>query len=50
MVDEPSKSQTFVFKKVAHPGAPGQDQLGDILDNLGLVLGRQSTKPFRKTL
>ena len=31
---------TFVFKEIAHLCAPGQDELRDIFDDLGLVLGR----------
>lgn len=41
---------TFVLEEVAHPGPSRQDQLGNILDNLGLVLGRQSGKPLGQAL
>lgn len=42
--------QTFILKEVAHARAAGQDQLRDILDNLGLVLGGQSGEPFGQAL
>jgi hypothetical protein len=41
---------TFVLKEIAHPGPTGQDELGHIFDNLGLLLGRESRKPFGKAL
>lgn len=41
---------TFVFEEVAHARAPGQDDLRDILDDLGLLLGRESRKPFGQAL
>jgi hypothetical protein len=43
------KERTFVLKEIAHPGATGQDELSHILDNLGLLLRRESRKPFGKT-
>ena len=44
------KSSTFVFKEVAHPGAAGKDQLGYVLDDLGLVFRRQGGEPFCEAL
>lgn len=41
---------TFVFEKVAHFGAAGKDKLGDILDDLCLVLGRERYEPFCQAL
>lgn len=41
---------TLIFKEVAHSCATCQDRLGDVLDDLGLVLGRQGGEPFGKTL
>lgn len=43
-------NRTFVLKEVAHPGATRQNQLGHILDDLGLLLGGQSRKPFGEAL
>lgn len=40
----------FVFEKVAHASPPSQDKLGNVLDDLGLVLGRQSGEPFGQAL
>jgi hypothetical protein len=44
------KKRTFVLKEIAHPGPTGQDELSHIFDNLGLLPGRESRKPFGKTL
>lgn len=41
---------TFVFEEIAHAGATRQDQLGHILDDLGFLLGRESSKPLGQTL
>lgn len=41
---------TFVFKKVAHACATSEDQLRDILDDLGFILGRKRDEPFGKAL
>jgi hypothetical protein len=41
---------TLVLKEVAHPCPPGEDKLRDILHNLGLILGRERSKPFRQPL
>jgi hypothetical protein len=43
-------SPTLVFDEVAHASSPGEHQLGHILDNLGLVLGRQGGEPLGKAL
>lgn len=43
-------SDTFVLEKVAHAGAPRQNQLGDIFDDLRLVFRRESGEPFCKPL
>lgn len=42
--------RTLVLQEVAHSRAPGQDKLGDVLDDLGFILGDQRGKPFRKAL
>lgn len=42
--------RTFVFEKVAHSRTTSQNQLGDILDNLGFVLGREGGEPFGQAL
>ena len=39
---------TFVLEEVAHAGSAGEDELRDVLDDLGLVLGRQGGEPFGK--
>ena len=41
---------TFIFEKVAHARASREDQLRDVLDNLGLFLGRQGGEPFGEAL
>ena len=41
---------TFVLEKVAHPRPARKHQLSHILDNLGLFLGRESSKPLGQTL
>ena len=41
---------TFVFKKVAHSSASGENELGDIFDNLRLFFGGESSEPFGKSL
>lgn len=53
MLDQEQKDgmgPTLVFKEVAHSCATCQDRLGDVLDDLGLVLRRQGGEPFGKTL
>ena len=40
----------FIFKEVAHACSPGEDELGDIFDDLGLVFGRKGSEPFCKAL
>jgi len=47
-VNEKKWKQTFVFEEVAHARAASEDELGDVLDNLGLLLGRHRHKPLRK--
>lgn len=44
------KEHTFVLKEIAHSGATGQDELSYIFDDLGLLLRRESSKPFGETL
>ena len=41
---------TSIFEKITHACAAGEDELGDVLDDLGLVLGRESGEPFCETL
>lgn len=40
------QDDTFVLEEVAHARAPRQDQLRDVLDDLGLILGRERGEPF----
>lgn len=42
--------RTSVFEEVTHACAAGEDELGDVLDDFGLVLGRQGGEPFSETL
>ena len=41
---------TFVLEEIAHPRPPSQDKLGDILDNLPLLLRRECGEPFGEAL
>ena len=42
---------SVALREVSLPGyAAGEDELRDVLDDFGLVLGRQSGKPFGKAL
>lgn len=41
---------TFVLEEIAHARAPSQHELRDILNDLGLVLGREGGEPFRQAL
>lgn len=41
---------TLILKEIAHPRATGQNELGHILDDLGLLLGGESSEPFGKAL
>lgn len=41
---------TLVLEKVAHPRSSGQNKLRNVLDDLGLILGREGGEPFRQTL
>lgn len=41
---------TFVFEEIAHARPARQNQLGHILDNLGLLLGRESGEPLGEAL
>ena len=41
---------TFVLEKVAHASPSRQNQLGDIFDDLRLILRRESREPFGKSL
>jgi hypothetical protein len=41
---------TFVLEEVAHASSTGEDQLGDILDDLCLVLGRECSEPLGQAL
>lgn len=41
---------TFVLQEVAHARPTRQDELGDVLDDLGLVLGGERGEPFGQTL
>jgi len=42
------ESGTFVFEEVAHFGAPGEDELSHVLDNLCLLLWGQCNEPLCK--
>lgn len=37
---------TFIFKKIAHSCASGENKLRDIFDDFGLLLGREGDEPF----
>jgi hypothetical protein len=41
---------TFVFKEIAHPRTAGEHKLSHILDDLGLLFGRESGEPLGETL
>ena len=41
---------TFVFEEIAHACATRQNQLGHILNDLGFLLGRESSEPFGQAL
>lgn len=41
---------TFVLQKIAHACASGQDQLRDVLDDLGFLSRREGREPFCKSL
>lgn len=41
---------TFVLEEVAHAGAAGEDELGDVLDDFGFVLGRECGEPLGQAL
>ena len=43
------RKRTLVFNEIAHARATSEDELGDILDDLGLLLRRHRHEPFRKT-
>lgn len=45
-----TKARTFVLQEIAHACTAGQHQLGDILDDFGLILGRKGREPFREAL
>ena len=42
--------RTLVLKEVAHARAASKDELRDVLDDLGLVLGRQRNEPLGEAL
>ena len=46
--NERKHDQTLVFEEVAHACAAGKHELGDVLDDLGLLLRRHRHEPFRK--
>jgi hypothetical protein len=37
---------TFILQEVAHAGAAGEDELRDVFDDFGLVLGCERGEPF----
>lgn len=39
-----------VFEEIAHAGAAGEDELGDVFYDFGFVLWGESCEPFRKAL
>ena len=41
---------TLVFKKIAHSRPPGENKLRDILNDFGLLFGRESSEPFCESL
>lgn len=41
---------TFVFEEIAHARPARQNQLRHIFDDLGLLLGRESSEPLSKAL
>jgi hypothetical protein len=38
--------RTFVLQEIAHASAASEDELRDVLDNLGLVFRREGGEPF----
>ncbi len=45
---EKRRERTLVFEEVAHACAAGKYELGDVLDDLGLLLGWHRHEPFCK--
>ena len=45
-----SNPPTFVFEKIAHASSTGENELRDVLDDFGLVLGRERGEPFGQAL
>jgi hypothetical protein len=44
-----SDEHTLVLQEVTHPRSTGENELSDILDDLGLLLRRQRLEPFRQS-
>jgi hypothetical protein len=49
VVRDRGEEATFVFKEIAHPRPTGEHKLSHILDDLGLLLGRESGEPLGET-
>ena len=41
--------RVFVFDEVAHPGAAGEDELGDVFDDFSFFFGGEGLEPFGET-
>ena len=41
---------TFILEEVAHARTAGEDELGDVLDDFGLVFGRERGEPLGQAL
>ena len=42
----PLDPPTFILQEIAHAGTAGEDELRDVLDDFGLVLGCERGKPL----
>lgn len=50
VVRDRGEEATFVLEEIAHPRPAGQHKLSHILDDLGLLLRRESGEPLGETL
>lgn len=42
--------RTFVFEEVTHAGSSGEDELGDVFNDLGFVFWAEGSEPFCEAL